>query len=84
MIEAIEKPLSGELIYDMYEEAKHSNKSFAYVAKQRLQNRANIKTIISPPDSIPDIANRAEHKPRLNHKDCDSFVVIVSLPLAKY
>jgi hypothetical protein len=64
MIEAIEKPLSGDLIYDMLKEAKLSNKSFAYVAKQRLKNRANIKTIISPPDSIPDIANRTEHKPR--------------------
>lgn len=64
MIEATDHPLSGDEIHDIVEEAKRTNKSFAYVAKQLLQDRARIQTVISPVDSIPDIANRTEHKPR--------------------
>lgn len=64
MIEATDQPLSGDEIYEIVQEAKRTNKSFAYVAKQRLQGRARIQTVISPADSIPDIANRTEHKPR--------------------
>ena len=64
VIEATDKPLSGDEINEIIEEAKRSNKSFAFIAKQRLQGRANIQTIISPTDSIPDIVSRTEHKPR--------------------
>lgn len=64
MIEAINKPLFGDEIHEVIEEAKRTNKSFTFVAKQRLQSRARIQTVISPMDTIPDIANRAEHKPR--------------------
>ena len=64
MIEAIGDPLSGDEVHEIFEEAKRTNKSFAYVAKQRLQGRARIQTVISPTDSIPDIAKRTEHKPR--------------------
>lgn len=64
MIEATGQPLSGDEIHDIIQEAKRINKSFAYVAKQRMQDRARIRTVISPVDSIPDIANRMEHKPR--------------------
>lgn len=62
MIEALDQPLSGDELYEIFEEAKRTNKSFAYVAKQRLQGRAHIKTAISPNDSIPDIPKRT--KPR--------------------
>jgi hypothetical protein len=64
MIEAIDQPLSGDELHEIFEEAKRTNKSFAYVAKQRLQGRARIQTVISPNDAIPDIAKRTEHKPR--------------------
>lgn len=64
MIEAADQPLSGDEIHAIIEEAKRTNKSFAFVAKQRLQGRARIRTVISPTDSIPDIANRTEHKAR--------------------
>lgn len=64
MIEATDQPLSGDEIHEIIQEAKRINKSFAYVAKQRLQGRAHIQTIISPANSIPDITSRTEHKPR--------------------
>lgn len=64
MIDATDKPLTGEEIHDIYEEAKRTKKSFAFVAKQRLQGRAKILTVISPSDTIPNIANRTVHKPR--------------------
>lgn len=63
-IEAIDKPLSGDEIRDIFQEAKRINRSFAYVAKQRLQGRAHIQTVVSPADGVPDIAKRTEHKPR--------------------
>jgi hypothetical protein len=64
MIDATDKPLSGDEIYDIFQEAKRTNKSFAYVAKHRLQARARVQIVVSPVDGIPDIANRTEHKPR--------------------
>jgi predicted molibdopterin-dependent oxidoreductase YjgC len=64
MVEATGQPFSGEEIHEIFEEAKRMNKSFAYVAKQRLQGRAGIQTVVSPAEGIPDIAARTEHKPR--------------------
>lgn len=64
MIEATDQPLSGDELHEIFEEAKRTNKSFAFVAKQRLQGRASIRTVISPSDAIPDIIQRTEHKPR--------------------
>lgn len=64
MIEATDQPLSGDELYEIFEEAKRTNKSFAFVARQRLQGRASIQTVISPSDAIPDITQRTEHKPR--------------------
>ena len=64
MIEATDQPLSGEEIHAIVEEAKRTNKSFAFVAQQRLQGRARVRTVISPAEDIPDIASRTEHKPR--------------------
>lgn len=54
----------GDEIHDIFEEAKRTNKSFAFVAKQRLQGRAKIQAVISPVDKIPDTAKRTDHKPR--------------------
>jgi len=64
MIDASENPISGEEIYEIQQEAERTGKSFAYVAKKRLKERAKVKTVISPADSIPDIASRTEHKRR--------------------
>lgn len=64
MIEAINQPLSIDEQNDIFEEAKRTNKTIAYVAQKRLHGRAHIQTVISPSDSVPDIAVRTEHKPR--------------------
>lgn len=64
IVEATEKPLSGDEIQEMFEEAKRTGKSFAFVAQRRLQGRYRVQTVISPMDNIPDIASRTEHKPR--------------------
>ncbi|WP_429179522.1 hypothetical protein [Aeromonas salmonicida] len=63
-IMAIDKPISGEEIYEIHKEAERTGKSFAFVARNKLQNRANIQTVITPADSIPDITSRTEHKRR--------------------
>lgn len=64
IIEADGAPLSGDELASIIEEAKSTNKSFAYVARKRLKGKANIQTVVSPSDAVPDIAARTEHKPR--------------------
>lgn len=63
-IRAGAEPLSGDEIADVIEEARATGKSIAHVAKQRLSGRATIGTVVSPADSVPDIAQRTEHKRR--------------------
>lgn len=64
MIDARDNPISGEEIYEIQQEAERMGKSFAFVAQKRLKKRANVQTVVSPADSIPDIASRTEHKRR--------------------
>ncbi|MBA4500981.1 hypothetical protein [Marinobacterium marinum] len=64
MIDARDNPISGEVIYEIQQEAERIGKSFAFVAQKRLKERANVQTVVSPSDSIPDIAFRTEHKRR--------------------
>lgn len=64
MIDARDNPISGEEIYEIQQEAERTGKSFAFVAQKRLKGRANVQTVVSPADSIPDIASRTEHKRR--------------------
>lgn len=64
MINASDNPISGEEIHEIYQEAKRTGKSFAYVAQLRLSGRAEVNTVISPARSIPDITPRTEHKRR--------------------
>lgn len=64
MIDARDNPLSGEEIYEIQQEAVKTGKSFAFVAQKRLKERASVRTVISPADSIPDITFRTEHKRR--------------------
>ncbi|MFC0169496.1 hypothetical protein ACFFKC_15535 [Pseudoduganella danionis] len=58
------KPISGEMLLEVINEAKKTNRTFASVAKERLIDKASVKTIISPSESIPDIASRTENKSR--------------------
>jgi len=64
MIDARDNPISGEEIYEMQIEAEKTGKSFAYIAQKRLRERAIVQTVVSPADSVPDIASRTEHKRR--------------------
>lgn len=60
VVEALEHPISGDEIYAIMQEAKSTGKSFALIAQKRLKGRAKVETIVSPADSIPEIATRAE------------------------
>lgn len=64
IVDASDQPLSGDEIQSIMDEAKRSGKSFALIAQQRLKGRAKVQTIVSPVESIPDIASRTENKPR--------------------
>ena len=64
IIDASENPISGEEIYEIHKETERTGKSFAFIAQQRLKGKVKIQTMVSPADSIPDIASRTEHKPR--------------------
>lgn len=64
MIEAINKPIPGELIDEIRQESVDTGKSMALIAKEKLKDIAVVKTVISPADSIPDIASRTQHKRR--------------------
>lgn len=64
MIDASENPISGEEIYEIQQEAERTGRSFAYVAQRRLKDRAKVTTVVSPADTIPDIAQRTEHRRR--------------------
>lgn len=62
IIDASQNPLSAEEIAAIQNEAMHTGKTFAYVAKHRLAGRANVSTVISPNNNIPDISARSEKK----------------------
>lgn len=64
IVEAKDKPISGELIYEAQEESKRTGRSMAAILGEKLSGVAHVQTIISPADSIPDIAIRTARKRR--------------------
>ncbi len=62
VVMANDKPIPGELIDEILEESLRTGKTKALIATNKLKGIATVKTIISPADSIPDIASRTEHK----------------------
>lgn len=64
IVDMSDNPISGEELYEIQMEARKSGKSFTYMLNKRLGDRAKIQTVITPADSIPNIAIRTEHKPR--------------------
>ncbi|MHA3058390.1 hypothetical protein [Acinetobacter sp. ANC 4641] len=64
IVEMTEKPLTGEELYQIQLEAQASGESLTYMLNKKLQGRAKIQTVITPSESIPDIASRTEHKRR--------------------
>ncbi|WP_043128486.1 hypothetical protein [Photobacterium leiognathi] len=63
-IEAIDQPIPGELIDEIQKEAEKTGLPMSYIAKEKLAGIANVRTVITPSESIPDIASRTEHKRR--------------------
>lgn len=64
MVDFGENPISGEELYEIQLEAEKEGKSLTYMLNKKMSARAKIQTIISPADSIPNIASRTEHKSR--------------------
>lgn len=64
IIDAVGESIPGELIDEIKEESIKTGKSMAFIAKEKLKGIANVRTVITPADSIPDIASRTEHKRR--------------------
>jgi hypothetical protein len=62
IVMAEESPISGEVIQEIIEENKRTGKLQAHIAQEKLKGKAKIRTIISPVDTIPDIAKRPKHK----------------------
>lgn len=64
LILAKDKPISGEQLKAIIEERQRTGQTFAYLARKHLSNAETIKTIVSPADSIPEIAKRTERERR--------------------
>ena len=63
-VDMSDHPISGEELYEIQMEAQAQGKSFTYMLNKKLGDRVKIQTVISPAESIPDIAVRTEHKRR--------------------
>jgi hypothetical protein len=59
-----DKPIPGELIDEIRRESIETGKSMSLIAKDKLAGIANVQTVISPAENIPDITARSEHKRR--------------------
>jgi hypothetical protein len=64
IIEAKDGAISGDLIADIFKESEETGKTVAALMKEKLSDIANVQTIVSPADSVPEIAKRTERKRR--------------------
>lgn len=62
MAKDISNPISGDDVYEMIKESQKTRKPFASLADKHLGDNANITTVVSPVDTIPDIAKRSGRK----------------------
>lgn len=62
ILQGKEGGIPGERIQECIDEQKRTGKPMALIFKERLSDIADVKTIISPADSVPDIASRTERK----------------------
>lgn len=62
MLEAGDEPISGDDIQAMIDESKRTGKPLSSLAGKYLGSGVKQKTIISPADSVPEIAKRKERK----------------------
>ncbi|PCJ21870.1 MAG: hypothetical protein COA96_15055 [SAR86 cluster bacterium] len=64
IVEAKNGVIPGDILQECINEQKRSGKTMAAIMKEKLSGVADVKTIISPADSVPEIAKRTERKRR--------------------
>lgn len=62
MAKDVNNPISGDDVYEMIKESQKTGKPFASLVDKYLGDDANITTVVSPVDTIPDIAKRSGRK----------------------
>ena len=60
MILAKDNPIDGEILKAMFDESCKTGESIASLARKYFPNADSIKTVVSPADTIPNIARRTE------------------------
>lgn len=64
MVMAKDDPIKGEDLQAMIEESRNTGKPLASLLDKHLGDSVEVKTVITPVDTIPDIAKRTERKRR--------------------
>ncbi len=64
IVMAKDDPIKGEDLQAMIEESRDTGKPLASLLDKHLGDSAEVKTVITPVDTIPDIAKRTERKRR--------------------
>ncbi|EMG6375210.1 hypothetical protein V5I26_004185 [Salmonella enterica subsp. diarizonae serovar 11:k:z53] len=54
--------ISGDLIAELIKESRVTGVPLSKLMQERLPENANVRTMISPSEAIPEIASRTEHK----------------------
>lgn len=54
--------ISGDLIADLIEESRVTGVPLSKLMQERLPEKTNVRTLISPSEAVPEIAKRTEHK----------------------
>lgn len=54
--------ISGDLIADLIEESRATGVPLSKLMQERLPEKTNVRTLISPSEAVPEIAKRTEHK----------------------
>lgn len=62
MVTSIDNPIKGEDLQKMMEESQKTGKSLASLVSKHVGDSADIQTVISPVDTVPDIAKRSGRK----------------------
>jgi len=70
-IVAGEKPITSDALMAMYEESKTTGKTVAHLSQKYFNDARSIRTIVSPADSVPEIAKRTGRKSKATSSDND-------------
>jgi hypothetical protein len=69
---AKDEPLKGDDLKAMFEESRNTGKPIASLVNKYLGENAEIQTVISPVDAIPDIAKRTGRRKKLKYNKSNS------------